>query len=89
MGSRKLNCYVAQRALIARALKRLETSISICVVHPDLNRKEGWKFSNVTDEEYVEGCTVDPYGSTHLRQVYERDETYQGRNTVPLLGIRV
>lgn len=76
-----LACPWAHRALIFRALKGLETHISVDVVHP-IMLGEGWTFA--TD---FPGATGDRLsGHRFLREVYlAADPRASGRVTVPIL----
>ncbi len=74
-----LACPWAHRTLIFRALKRLDTAISLSVVHW-LMGNEGWTF------EAGPGVIPDPGGARRLYEVYLRsDPAYTGRVTVPVL----
>ena len=75
-----LACPWAHRTLIFRALKRLESAISLSVVHW-LMGKEGWTFDEGP------GVIPDPIlGARRLYEVYLRsDPTYTGRVSVPVL----
>jgi putative glutathione S-transferase len=74
-----LACPWAHRTLIFRALKRLDSAISLSVVHW-LMGKEGWTF------EPGPGVIPDPGGARRLYEVYLRsDPAYTGRVTVPVL----
>jgi putative glutathione S-transferase len=81
-----LACPWAHRALIGRALKRLEDVISVSVVHPFMG-KDGWSFEN---PDATAGCVPDPvHGARFLHEVYTHaDATYTGRVTVPVLWDR-
>lgn len=76
-------CPWAHRTMIMRALKGLESMISISVVHW-LMRENGWTFAS------GEGVIPDAIGhSEFLYQVYQRaDPGYSGRVTVPILWDR-
>jgi putative glutathione S-transferase len=73
-------CPWAHRTLVARSLKRLETAISISVVHPHMG-ENGWEFG------VFPGAIADPlYGSRYLHEIYVRAKAdYNGRVTVPVL----
>src|SRR5262245_17950155 len=75
-----LACPWAYRTLIFRALKRLESAITLSVVHWCMGN-EGWTF------EPGPGVTPDPIaGARRLYEVYLRsDPNYSGRVTVPVL----
>jgi putative glutathione S-transferase len=75
-----LACPWAHRTLIFRALKGLETAISVSVVHWYMG-KEGWTFDEGP------GVVPDPIlGAQRLYEVYLRSNpTYTGRVTVPVL----
>ncbi len=75
-----LACPWAHRTLIFRVLKKLETVISVSVVH-HLMLENGWTFQA---EDGATGDTL--YGLDFLHQVYTRaDPAYSGRVTVPVL----
>jgi putative glutathione S-transferase len=78
-----LACPWAHRTLIFRALKGLETMVSLSVTHW-LMRDEGWTFHDAP------GVIGDPIHSADLlHQVYTAsDPTYSGRVTVPVLWDR-
>jgi putative glutathione S-transferase len=75
-----LACPWAHRTLIMRALKRLEGTISLSVVHWRM-LENGWTF------EDGPGVIPDPVvGARYLHHVYTAaDPAYSGRVTVPLL----
>jgi putative glutathione S-transferase len=75
-----LACPWAHRTLIFRALKHLEDSISLSVVHW-LMGKEGWTFNEGP------GVIADPaFGARRLYEIYLRsDPAYTGRVSVPVL----
>ncbi|WP_339863705.1 glutathione S-transferase family protein [Paremcibacter congregatus] len=75
-----LACPWAHRTLIFRAIKGLDSMISLSVVHP-LMGKEGWTF------EKGAGVVGDPlHGAKRLHQVYRAAQAdYTGRVTVPVL----
>ncbi|MDJ0599906.1 MAG: glutathione S-transferase family protein, partial [Crocosphaera sp.] len=73
-------CPWAHRTLIFRAIKGLETMISVSVVHWFMG-EFGWTF------EPGEGVISDPiHQAKYLYEVYTKaDEKYTGRVTVPIL----
>src|SRR4051812_33915951 len=75
-----LACPWAHRALIFRALKRLEEMIGLSVVHWRMF-EQGWSF------EPGPGVIADPiHQARYLHEVYTAAEpTYSGRVTVPVL----
>jgi putative glutathione S-transferase len=75
-----LACPWAHRTLIFRAIKGLESFISVSVVNP-LMREDGWTFAE------GEGVIADPlHQADYLHQIYTaEDADYTGRVTVPLL----
>lgn len=75
-----LACPWAHRTLVVRALKGLETAISVSVVNP-LMLEHGWTF------EPGPGVVADPIGGArYLHEVYRRAKPlYTGRVTVPVL----
>ncbi len=75
-----LACPWANRALILRALKGLESMISLSVVNPYMG-EHGWTF------EPAPGVIGDPVGNAdYLYQVYlQAQPDYSGRVTVPVL----
>jgi putative glutathione S-transferase len=75
-----LACPWAHRAVIARKRKRLESVISMSVVHPHMG-KDGWEF------RAFPGSTPDEInGASFLREIYTRAKPdYTGRVTVPVL----
>lgn len=76
-------CPWAHRTLIFRALKGLEESISLSVVHWFMG-EQGWTFAP------GEGVISDPlFQSDYLHQVYSQAQAdYTGRVTVPVLWDR-
>lgn len=78
-----LACPWAHRALILRALKGLESMISLSVVSSYMG-EHGWTFA---DEPCATGTTGDElYGLDYLYQLYRKaDPHYSGRVTVPVL----
>eukprot|EP01037_Dinobryon_pediforme_P013281 gene13281-13391_t len=75
-----LICPWASRTLMARALKKLETVISISVLEPTLT-DEGWRFGSYP------GANPDELnGATYMHQLYTKaDPHFTGRATVPVL----
>jgi putative glutathione S-transferase len=75
-----LACPWAHRTLIFRVLKRLESMISVSVVHWFMGA-EGWTFAE------GEGVVPDSVnGTMRLYEVYAKaDQSYSGRVTVPVL----
>lgn len=73
-------CPWAQRTLIFRKLKQLESIISVSVVHPDMGT-EGWRFGDYP------GATNDAVNDfRYMHQVYTLAEPgYSGIVTVPVL----
>ncbi|MFK8250537.1 glutathione S-transferase family protein [Ancylobacter terrae] len=80
-----LACPWAHRTLIFRALKRLDSLISVDVVDP-LMGSEGWVFGDGAGG-LTPGATGDTVlGKARLYEVYlEADPHYSGRVTVPVL----
>ena len=78
-----LACPWAHRTLIFRALKGLDSAISVSIVDP-LMLEDGWAFSEFP------GCVPDTVnGARYLREVYTKaDPRYSGRVTVPVLWDR-
>jgi putative glutathione S-transferase len=79
-------CPWAHRALVGRALKKLDAAISVSVVHP-LMAENGWSFEN---PDATPGVTGDPLnGCRFLHEIYTKaDSGYTGRVTVPVLWDR-
>ncbi len=74
-------CPWAHRTLIFRAIKELESHISVSVVHPEM-LGEGWTFA--TDYPAATGDTL--FGLEYLREVYTKMKPdMTGRVTVPVL----
>lgn len=73
-------CPWACRTLMVRALKGLESMISVSVVEPFLT-EQGWKFGDFP------GATDEPFfGDEYLHELYSRVAPgYTGRATVPVL----
>ncbi len=73
-------CPWAHRTMIFRALKGLETMITVSVVHPYMG-DQGWSFAP------ADGVVADSVNrAQYLHQVYTAaDPTYSGRVTVPVL----
>jgi putative glutathione S-transferase len=76
-----LICPWAQRTLIFRTLKQLDSIISVSITYPERTAR-GWMF----DPSYP-GCTPDEVnGCTYLSELYfATDPHYDGRYTVPVL----
>lgn len=75
-----LGCPWASRTLVARALKGLETAVSVSVVEPAIG-DQGWQFG---DTPGAAATSLD--GDSYLHQVYTRaDPHVSGRATVPVL----
>ncbi|KPQ26845.1 MAG: putative glutathione S-transferase [Marinobacter excellens HL-55] len=73
-------CPWAHRTLIFRALKGLESHISVSVVHPDMV-ENGWEFLS-GDAQHQDHL----YDSAFMHQIYTRAAAnYSGRVTVPVL----
>lgn len=79
-----LACPWVHRALIVRALKRLEEAISVSIVHWRM-LENGWTF------EEGPGVVPDPiHNARYLHEVYTAAEPdYTGRVTVPILWDKV
>ncbi|MCE0813528.1 glutathione S-transferase family protein [Buttiauxella sp. S04-F03] len=76
-----LACPWAHRTLIMRALKGLESFISVSVVHP-LMLQDGWTF----DDDFPNATGDGLYQHEYLYQLYlQADSDYTGRVTVPVL----
>jgi glutathionyl-hydroquinone reductase len=77
------NCPWAHRTLIFRALKELESAITVTYALPGIHM-QGWTFGN--DERFPE-CTPDTVnGFRFLHQAYTASEPhYSGKVTVPTL----
>jgi putative glutathione S-transferase len=74
-------CPWAHRTLITRALKGLESVISVDVVHPHLT-ETGWSFD--TDFPGATGDRINHH--SHLKQVYQQaSDNFAGIVTVPVL----
>lgn len=75
-----LACPWAHRTLIFRALKGLESHISVSVVHPDM-LENGWEF-RPGDDQHQDHL----YNHEFMHQIYTRAAPdYSGRVTVPVL----
>lgn len=74
-------CPWAHRTLIFRTLKKLETHISVDVVHPDM-LEDGWNFA-----KNFSGSTGDTiYGKKFLHEIYvQAQKDVTSRVTVPVL----
>jgi putative glutathione S-transferase len=81
-----LACPWAHRTLIFRALKGLEETISVSVVHPHM-LENGWEFRDYDTAPFE---SRDPlHGFRYLYEVYTRTRPdYTGRATVPVLWDR-
>ncbi|KNE67620.1 hypothetical protein AMAG_12074 [Allomyces macrogynus ATCC 38327] len=81
-----LACPWAHRTLIARALKGLESVISVSVVHYHMGTN-GWHFLDNENDTSCPGATHDHlYGAKYLRELYfKANPDYEGRFTVPVL----
>jgi glutathionyl-hydroquinone reductase len=79
-------CPWAHRALIYRALKKLDAAITVAYAIPGL-KDQGWTFA---DDPHFPDCTPDRInGFTHLHQAYTAsDPRYTGKVTVPTLWDR-
>jgi glutathionyl-hydroquinone reductase len=75
-----LACPWAHRTLLGRRLKRLESAISISIVHPHMG-ENGWEL------RYYPGTVPDTVnGAKYLYEVYTKaKKDYTGRVTVPVL----
>jgi len=74
-------CPWAHRTLIFRALKGLESHVSMSAVHPDM-LSDGWTFE--ADDKGATGDTL--YGLPFARDIYTRAKPdYSGRVTVPIV----
>ncbi len=75
-----LACPWAHRALIGRRLKRLDSVISLSVVHPHMG-ESGWEF-----RDYPGASPDDVNGAKCLHEIYTKAKRdYSGRVTVPVL----
>jgi putative glutathione S-transferase len=75
-----LACPWAHRALLGRRLKRLESVISLSVVHPHMG-ENGWQFA-----DYPGAVPDTVNGANYLHEVYTKaKKDYTGRVTVPVL----
>jgi putative glutathione S-transferase len=75
-----LACPWAHRTLIFRALKGLQTHISVSVVSPDM-LASGWTFDT---DNYSSGDAL--FNAEFMHQIYTRhNPNYSGRVTVPVL----
>lgn len=81
-----LACPWACRCLITRALKGLQKTIPITVVHHYMGPK-GWRFVEEGEQNVPPMCEPEPlFGLKMIRDLYFRaDEQYAGRFTVPVL----
>jgi putative glutathione S-transferase len=75
-----LACPWAHRALLGRRLKRLESVISVSIVHPHMG-DNGWQFA-----DYPGAVPDTVNGAKYLHEVYTKaKKDYTGRVTVPVL----
>jgi putative glutathione S-transferase len=75
-----LACPWAHRALLGRRLKRLESVISLSIVHPHMG-DSGWQFA-----DYPGSLPDTVNGANYLYEVYTKaKKDYTGRVTVPVL----
>ncbi|KAI8893550.1 putative glutathione S-transferase [Globomyces pollinis-pini] len=75
-------CPWAHRTLMVRTLKGLEDVISVSVVHYHMGPK-GWHFDV---DQSTPGTIPDTVNGAHfIRELYEKQEGYSGRFTVPVL----
>jgi glutathionyl-hydroquinone reductase len=75
-----LACPWAHRALLGRRLKRLDSVISLSVVHPHMG-DNGWQFA-----DYPGSLPDTVNGAKYLHEVYTKaKKDYSGRVTVPVL----
>jgi putative glutathione S-transferase len=81
-----LACPWAHRTLIFRALKGLEDTISVSVVHPHM-LENGWEFRDYDTAPFEPGDPL--HGFRYLYEVYTRARPdYTGHATVPVLWDR-
>lgn len=74
-------CPWCHRTAITRALKGLESVVTVSFVHP-LMREGGWRFTGPDYEDPL-------FGARHVHELYTRaDPAYTGRATVPVLWDR-
>jgi glutathionyl-hydroquinone reductase len=79
-------CPWAHRALIYRAIKKLESVISVAYAIPGL-KKSGWTFER--DDRYPDCLPDEVNGFNHLYEAYvASDPAYTGKVTVPALWDR-
>lgn len=80
-----LACPWAHRVLIFRQLKNLEKYISISVVHPDMTNDD-WTFEHNASSKRLYSTTGDTlYNYDGLSEIYNKNNSYQGLVTVPVL----
>lgn len=83
-----LACPWAHRTLIMRALKKLESVISVSVVDPHMGH-EGWVFADHAARRTPGATTDSLLGKQRLYEVYlAADPAFSGRVTVPVLWDR-
>jgi putative glutathione S-transferase len=81
-----LACPWAHRTLIFRALKGLEETVSVSVVHPHM-LEHGWEFRACDAGDFDVGDPL--FGLRYLYELYQRaNPDYTGRATVPVLWDR-
>lgn len=79
-----LACPWAHRTLIIRALKGLQSAVSVSIANPVMGN-DGWEF----EEGAHAGEQEPPVSARYLRDVYlQADATFSGRATVPVLWDR-
>lgn len=75
-------CPFSHRAILAHALKRLESVVGMSVVHPIWNTPDGWVFAD-TSQSTVDGAGN---GFRGLHEAYQASRAdYTGKVTVPVL----
>ncbi len=80
-----LACPWAHRTLVFRKLKKLESHISVSVVHTDMMEK-GWTFEGPTEGNFGVEVKDHLYGFKNYYEIYTKAQPdYSGRVTVPVL----